>query len=65
MAQQIHVAYPHVPGVPPSVRRAYDTLAEAREHAVLVRHGRKDLRRSDVRIETADGRLIEYAGPNR
>ena len=55
------VTAPTTPGADPS-RTPAATLAEARMIARQYRH-RRDLRGQDVRIERADGQLVEYAGP--
>lgn len=57
------VTAPKTPGATPSSQPAA-TLAEARKIAKAFA-GRRDLTGQDVRIERADGQLVEYAGPSR
>jgi hypothetical protein len=61
--QKYNVVASDVPGCPP-VSYPVATMAEARELAKSYSH-RRDLRYMDVRIESADGQLVEYAGPAR
>lgn len=58
------VSLPTVPGNAPSSHPAR-TLGQARKLAKILGGHRKDLTYQDVRIETANGSLIEYAGPCR
>ncbi len=58
-----NVSAPQTPGAAPSDHPAA-TLAEARKIAKTF-VGRRDLTGQDVRIETGDGQLVEYAGPAR
>lgn len=60
---KLFVCAPRVPGALPTPRSAA-SLADARAIAATYSH-RRDLTRQDVRIETATGKLIEYAGPCR
>lgn len=57
------VSAPKTPGATPSETPAA-TLAEARKIAKTY-SGRRDLKGQDVRINKADGSLVEYAGPAR
>jgi hypothetical protein len=57
------VSAPQTPGAAPTVVY-YPSLRAAREAARKYGH-RRDLRGQDVRIEDAEGNLIEYAGPCR
>jgi hypothetical protein len=57
------VAVPESPGSV-ATRLPASTLADARRIARRYRE-RRDLKGQDVRIERADGRLLEYAGPAR
>ena len=57
------VSAPKTPGASPSAHPA-KTLAEARKIAKTFAD-RRDLKGQDVRIEKADGSLVEYAGPAR
>ena len=52
------------PGATPTVVAETKTLAGARKIARTYRD-RRDLTGQDVRIERADGSLVEYAGPTR
>lgn len=54
---------PKTPGAAATAIAA-GTLVEARKIAKQF-YGRRDLKRQDVRIERADGTLVEYAGPAR
>lgn len=59
------LTYPETPGAEPTSTECA-TLRQAREMAAAeVRFGRKDLTYQDIRIERADGTLVEYAGPCR
>lgn len=58
-----YVTAPETPGAVPTRTRAH-SLVWARKVARTY-HGRRDLTNQDVRIEREDGRLVEYAGPNR
>ena len=55
------VTAPSTPGATPTSQSVH-TLRDARRIARTFRD-RRDLRGQDVRIERADGRLVEYAGP--
>ncbi len=57
-----HVSAPKNPGAVPSVIASSTTLRDARREAKAFTRGRRDLRGQDVRIERADGSLVEYAG---
>lgn len=57
-----HVTAPKTPGATPSKIAAANALRDARREAKSFRAGRRDLRGQDVRIELADGSLVEYAG---
>ena len=59
------LCYSHVPGARPLVQSRHDTLREARRAAALIRRQRPDLTYPDVRIDRADGSVVEYAGPTR
>lgn len=58
-----NVSAPKTPGSAHSITHA-TTLADARKIAKQF-SSRADLKRQDVRIERADGTLVEYAGPAR
>ena len=58
------LTYPATPGAIPTRQWSGATIREARREAVACR-ARRDLRYQDVRIDRADGRLAEYAGPVR
>lgn len=51
------------PGSPRDLIAEGLTLEEARERARGDFGHRRDMRHVDVRIETEDGALVEYAGP--
>lgn len=59
------VELPDVPGGRPVYVDTVSTLREARAVAQQRSSGRNDLRWQDVRIESEDGSLVEYAGPGR
>lgn len=56
---------PTTPGAQPSHQGSYSNLRLARAAAKKRFAGRRDLVGQDVRIERADGQLVEYAGPAR
>ena len=56
------VRYPLTPGAEMKVNYTCATIADARKHAKALGRRRTELRAQDVRIENADGLLIEY-GP--
>jgi hypothetical protein len=58
------VTAPKTPGAQPAEVAAVRTLAEARR-AARPFASRPDLKGQDVRINRADGSLVEYAGPSR
>ena len=59
------VTAPVTPGATPSTVGTARTLRDARVIAKRAAAGRRDLTGQDVRIDTADGMLVEYAGPAR
>ena len=60
------VRLPETPGSQPRVAARGLTLAQARRECDSYDiQERRDLTYQDVRIERADGRLYEYAGPMR
>jgi hypothetical protein len=58
------VTAPVTPGSKPTGVGFADTLRGARALSKPFK-SRRDLRGQDVRIERADGQLVEYAGPAR
>jgi hypothetical protein len=58
------VTAPSTPGAVATEQARCVTLVAARRAAKRFAQ-RKDLNNCDVRIERADGVLVEYAGPNR
>lgn len=58
-----NVSAPKTPGATPSNHPAA-SMAQARKIAKTFAN-RPDLKGQDVRIERADGQLVEYAGPAR
>lgn len=60
----VQLTAPRVPGETPSVVWQGQSVEGARAAAAHYA-GRADLRRQDVRVETASGKTIEYAGPAR
>lgn len=64
-AARYQITAPTTPGASPTVVRQRLTRAEARKAAREFSRGRPDLKGQDVRIETLDGALVQYAGPCR
>jgi hypothetical protein len=58
------ISAPRTPGAEPTMLSTHARIDDARRAARELEH-RRDLTRQDVRIEYADGRLVEYAGPSR
>jgi hypothetical protein len=58
------VTAPKTPGAQPTEVAVVRTLADARRAARPYK-SRPDLAGQDVRINHADGSLVEYAGPSR
>lgn len=59
------VTAPSTPGATPTTQATCGTLREARREARSLSCDRADLAGQDVRIERADGSLVEYAGTGR
>lgn len=59
------ITMPRTPGAQASAVATATKLADARKQAKSLSSDRRDLRGQDVRIERADGSLVEYAGPAR
>jgi len=60
-----NISYPLTPGAAPSIAEQNVSLREARKIAAHVAARRRDLTYQDIRLERADGTLVEYAGPAR
>ncbi len=62
MTRKYRISAPSTPGSRPTIQGAHGNLRDARRSACLF-NDRNDLTYQDVRIERADGHLVEYAGP--
>lgn len=65
MTNRYDIRMPKTPGATPSVVYSTTTLRDARLRCKALRESRRDLKGQDIRIETTEGQLVEYAGPAR